>query len=110
VCEHTFSTEEFARDVEGLSSDDDDLLAVQKLLCNCAGETTEQVSLAVDDNLERPSSQFMCSTASSVHAQAGLRVLALARMRLTTGSKVDILLPVHLAVCRFDTVHKLAWS
>jgi hypothetical protein len=50
VCEHTFSTEEFARDVEGLSSDDDDLLAVQKLLCNCAGETTEQVSLAVDDN------------------------------------------------------------
>ena len=51
--ERTLSTEEFARDVEGLASDHDDLLAVEELFCDCAGETTEQVSLAVDDNLIR---------------------------------------------------------
>ena len=56
----TLSTEEFARDVEGFGSDDNNLLAIEKLLCDGTGETTEQVSLAVNDNLEiSPPSQFV---------------------------------------------------
>lgn len=47
----TLSTEEFARDVESLASDHDDLLAVQELLCDGTGETTEEMALAVNDNL-----------------------------------------------------------
>lgn len=48
----TFSTEEFARDVEGFGPNDNNLLTIEKLLCDGTGETTEQVSLAVNDNLE----------------------------------------------------------
>jgi len=48
---HTLRAEEFARDVEGLASYDDDLLAVQKLLGDGACETTKQMALAIDDNL-----------------------------------------------------------
>jgi hypothetical protein len=47
----TLSTEEFARDVESLASNHNDLLAVQELLCDGAGETTKEMALAVDDNL-----------------------------------------------------------
>ena len=47
----TLSPEEFAGDVELFASDDDDLLAVEELLCDSAGETTEEVSLAIDDDL-----------------------------------------------------------
>jgi hypothetical protein len=47
----TLSTEEFARDVEGFASHNDDLLAIEELLRDCAGKTTEQVTLAVDDDL-----------------------------------------------------------
>jgi len=49
---HTLSSEELAGDVEGFTSDDDNLLTVEKLLCDSAGQTTEQVTLAVNDNLE----------------------------------------------------------
>lgn len=48
---HTFGTEEFAGDVEGFTSDNDDLLSVEKLLGHGAGEATKEVSLAVDDDL-----------------------------------------------------------
>ncbi len=47
----TLRTEELARDVEGFTSHDDDLLAVKQLLCNSAGQATKEVSLAVDDDL-----------------------------------------------------------
>jgi hypothetical protein len=45
----TLRAEELAGDVEGLTSHNDDLLAVQQLLGDGAGEATEQVALAVDD-------------------------------------------------------------
>lgn len=46
---HTLGAEELARDVEGLTSHNNNLLAVEELLGNGAGEATEQVPLAVDD-------------------------------------------------------------
>lgn len=47
----TLSAEEFARDVESLAANDNNLLAVEKLLSDGAGKATEQVTLAVNDNL-----------------------------------------------------------
>ena len=47
----TLSAEELSRDVEGLAADDNNLLAVQELLGDGAGQATEQVSLAVNDDL-----------------------------------------------------------
>jgi hypothetical protein len=49
----TLSAEELSRDVEGLAADNNDLLAVQELLGDGAGQATEQVSLSVDDDLYR---------------------------------------------------------
>lgn len=49
---HTLSAEEFARDVDGFASDDDNLLAVKELLGDGAGKATEEVALAVNDNLQ----------------------------------------------------------
>ena len=51
MCGRTLGAEELSRDVEGLAADDDNLLAVQELLGDGAGQATEQVSLAVDDDL-----------------------------------------------------------
>lgn len=45
----TLCAEELAGDVQGLTSHDDDLLAVEQLLGDSAGKATEQVPLAVDD-------------------------------------------------------------
>ena len=45
----TLRAEELAGDVQCLTSHDDDLLAVEQLLGDSAGEATEQVPLAVDD-------------------------------------------------------------
>ena len=49
--ERTLRAEELAGDVEGLTSHDDDLLAVEQLLGDSAGQATKEVSLAVDDDL-----------------------------------------------------------
>ena len=49
--ERTLRTEELAGDVEGLTSHNDDLLAVQQLLSDSAGQATKEMSLAVDDDL-----------------------------------------------------------
>lgn len=54
VCGRTLSAEELSRDVEGLAADDNNLLAVQELLGDSAGQATEQVSLAVNDDLYTP--------------------------------------------------------
>lgn len=45
----TLRAEKLARDVEGLAAHNDNLLAVEQLLGDGAGEATEQVPLAVDD-------------------------------------------------------------
>lgn len=47
----TFCSEEFARDVQGFTSDDDNLLAIEQLFGDRACKTTEQVTLAVNDHL-----------------------------------------------------------
>jgi hypothetical protein len=51
MCERTLRAEELAGDVEGLTSHNDDLLTVKQLLGNSAGQATQEVSLAVDDDL-----------------------------------------------------------
>jgi hypothetical protein len=48
----TLRAEELAGDVEGLTSHNDDLLAVEQLLGNSAGQATQEVSLAVNDDLD----------------------------------------------------------
>lgn len=52
-CRHTFGTEELPRDVEGFGSHNHDLLAIEKLLCDCAGKTTKQMPFAINHNLEK---------------------------------------------------------
>lgn len=51
--ERTLSAEELARDVQGLAADDNDLLALKQLLGDNAGQTTQQMALAVDDDLAK---------------------------------------------------------
>jgi hypothetical protein len=45
----TLGAEELSRDVEGLAAYNDNLLSVEQLLSDGAGEATEEVALAVDD-------------------------------------------------------------
>jgi hypothetical protein len=52
MSKRTLRAEELARDVEGFASNDDNLLAVEQLLGHDAGQATEKVSLAIDNNLE----------------------------------------------------------
>lgn len=47
----TLSPEELARDVEGLASHDDDLLAVQELLGHDRREAAKEMALAINDDL-----------------------------------------------------------
>lgn len=54
----TLGSEEFAGNIEGFASHDDKLLTVEQLLCDSAGQTTEQVTLAVNDNLAFVSPPF----------------------------------------------------
>lgn len=61
VVGRTLSSEELPGDVEGFASNDDNLLAIEQLLCDCAGQTTEQVALAVNDNLIFVSPLFRCA-------------------------------------------------
>lgn len=44
----TLRTEELSRDVESLAAHDNNLLAVEELLSDRAGQTAEQMALAVD--------------------------------------------------------------
>lgn len=47
----TLRAEELARDVEVLAADDNDLLAVEELLGDDAGQAAKQVALAIDHDL-----------------------------------------------------------
>jgi hypothetical protein len=53
----TFCTEEFAGDVESLTSHHHDLLTVKQLLGDDTGQATQKVSLAVDNDLISNTSQ-----------------------------------------------------
>lgn len=48
---HTFCTEEFAGDVEGLAADYYDPLAIEQLLSDNAGQATQEMSFAIDHDL-----------------------------------------------------------
>lgn len=49
----TLGAEELSGDVEGLAADDNDLLTAQKLLGDDRGQTTEEMALAINDDLEK---------------------------------------------------------
>lgn len=51
LVERTFRPEELARYVQRFTSHHHNLLPVQQLFGDRAGQTTEKVSLAIDDNL-----------------------------------------------------------
>jgi hypothetical protein len=53
VGRRTLGAEELAGDVEGLAAHNDNLLSVEQLLSDGAGEATEQVPLAVDDLIHK---------------------------------------------------------
>ena len=47
----TFCAEEFSRDVQSFTSNEDNLLTIEQLLCDSAGQSPQEVSLAIDDHL-----------------------------------------------------------
>ena len=48
----TFCTEEFAGDVESFASDNDNLLAIKQLLRHGTSQATQEMSLAIDNDLK----------------------------------------------------------
>lgn len=72
----TLGAEELSRDVKGLAAHNDNLLSVEQLLSDGAGEATEQVALAVDDLNSQVSQMFQCDI--------GVRNRALAVQTATT--------------------------
>ena len=102
----TLGAEEFARDVERLAAHQDDLLPVEQLLGHDAGQAAEEMALAIDDHLVtgtdirqpnerrwRKRSNFVgiaplfqtCRAPESRNARERVD-------RLTTGSKVDMMI------------------
>ena len=51
MVKRTLRTEELSRDVQGLASHNDDLLAIEQLLSNSACQPTEEMTLAIDRDL-----------------------------------------------------------
>lgn len=51
VSGRTFCSEKLARDIESLAANDYYLLAIEQLFRDGAGQATQQVSFAVNDNL-----------------------------------------------------------
>jgi hypothetical protein len=87
----TLRAEEFAGDVEGFTTDDDDLLAIEELLCHDAGKATEEMALAVNDDL-CDSQNFHVSGFAAIRKTTRRGKGGLGKAERTTGSKVDILL------------------
>ena len=54
---HTFCTKEFPRNVECFAADDNDLLTVEQLLSYSASQATQEMSLAIDNDLKRVEGQ-----------------------------------------------------
>lgn len=98
---HTLSPEELAGDVELFASNYHDLLAIEKLLSDGAGETAEKVTFAVNDNnLEHPRVSFgvansfrtcaRCEGGPGAGQQFAMVYRCLRRERRLTGWNVDI--------------------
>lgn len=65
MCRRTLRAEELAGDVEGLAADDNNLLASKELLSNGGSQATEEVALAIDDDLRMSVSSMFVSGRSS---------------------------------------------
>lgn len=52
VSGHTFCAKEFPRNVERLAADHHDLLTIQQLVGDDAGQATKKVTFAVNDDLK----------------------------------------------------------
>lgn len=64
--QRTLSAEELSRDVEGLAANDNDLLSLEELLSNGRGETTEEMALAIDGDLQyAPSASILSANVRS---------------------------------------------
>lgn len=107
----TLSAEELARDVELLAADNNNLLTVQKLLGDSGSETSEEMSLSVDHDLNRPSVAVLSlpihhpefyAVPPSVYppGRAGARKSKSGSGMRTTGSKVDIAAVLGLVCAR----------
>lgn len=79
--ERTLRTEELSRDVQGLTSHNDDLLTIEQLLSHSRGQTTKEVALAIDRDLFRHHNQHSSSRYPQSWAQEKL-------LHLLTGSQV----------------------
>jgi hypothetical protein len=97
----TLRTEELSRDVQGLASHNNDLLAIEQLLSNSACQPTEEMTLAIDcDLLHTVESASIAQISLIVEPESFSIVLTLSRDarrigRLTVGSKVDIFVLLH---------------
>jgi hypothetical protein len=65
VGKRTLGAEELAGDVQGLAAHNDNLLSVEQLLGDGAGEATEEVPLAVDDLNSQVSQSLECDIVMS---------------------------------------------
>lgn len=99
VDRRTLGAEELAGDVEGLAAHNDNLLAVEQLFGDGAGEATEQVALAVDDLNHKSArgSSAMLRCRGIGRRQCGPRLpicegtgSCFRKLRTMTGSKVDM--------------------
>ena len=102
--QRTLSAEELSRDVEGLAANDNNLLSLEELLSNGRGETTEEMALAIDGDLQyAPSASIFCAlfvpiyfgilSSQCICFDRECRDIGYigSEVRLTTCSKVDIL-------------------
>jgi hypothetical protein len=79
VGRRTLGAEELAGDVEGLAAHNDNLLSVEQLLSDGAGEATEQVPLAVDDLIHK-SARGSRAIMPADRGQRGQREIATANL------------------------------
>jgi hypothetical protein len=93
----TLSAEELSRDVEGLAADNNDLLAVQELLGDSAGQATEQVTLSVNDDLYTPVLSAIALMTGVFRVQMCVRLMSPSRVRFqvllflcTFGGWIDV--------------------
>jgi len=92
VGERTLGAEELSRDVQGLAAHNDNLLSVEELLGDGAGEATEQVPLAVNDLISQVSQRFQSKFAVSGLSNAARAATAAGdrgRIRVSEGTYDD---------------------
>jgi hypothetical protein len=93
----TLRAEELSGDVEGLAAHNNDLLAIEQLLRDRAGQATEQVALSVNDLavvsnvLSRRQAMSRIGRVRVVADEEGVRTM--------TGSKVDMVLELRMVLC-----------